>query len=238
MQNWITTASNHNAVDAKQPHPQVAAATNQHNATSNTSPAPETVLPLAQPHTCTELTESDTELLAASELHNEFKYNTTMPNERPNQEEILVDELSCNDYEPTPTLQEFNDANMLSLEQWLLKTIPQYYTLYPAAPPLNTTHEISLITHYIKDIATFSTLTINEPPNMWPYFATEYISEASLLNIIRSRAEDYQPYVWNRKYRAHIAKKEAEAMNNYINRYDRQAFLEKHHENTIARQNQ
>ena len=149
-----------------------------------------------------------------------------------------MDELSCNDYEPTPIIQEFNDATTLNLEQWLLKTIPQYYTLYPAAPPLNTTHEISLIIHYIKDIATFSTLTINEAPNMWPYFATEYMSEASLLNIIRGRAEDYQPYVWNRKYRAYIAKKEAEATDSYIHRYDRQAFLGKQYENTIARQNQ
>ena len=124
MQNWTNTASNHNSIDAKQPHPQVAVATNQHNATSNTSPAQETVVPLAQPQTCTELTESDTELLAASELHNEFRYDTTMPTERPNHEETLVNELSCNDYEPTPTLQEFNDANMLSLEQWLIKTIP------------------------------------------------------------------------------------------------------------------
>ena len=229
-------ASNHNAANAEQPHPQVAAATSQHNASSNTSPVPETALPLAQPHICTELTESDTELLAASELHNEFEYNTTMPNERPNHGELLLNELSSNDYVPTPTLQEYNDANMLSLEQWLLNTIPQYYTQYPAAPPLNTTHEISLITQYIKDIATLSTLTINEPPNMWPFFATEYISEAFLLNVIRSRAEDYQPYVWNMKYRAHIARKEAEAMDNYINRYDRQAFLMKHYENTTAHQ--
>ena len=209
MQKRITTASNHNANDVTQPHPQAATATNRHDATgtapknhsdpeeyvkvhyenpfedphyyerfgdearnkftiehelglrkckngpwvtkksyaehyaSNTSSGPETILPLAQPPTCTELTESDTELLAASEIHNEFKYNTTMPNERPNQGEILVDELSCNDYAPTPIIQEFNDANTLSLEQWLLKTIPKYYTLYPAAPLLNTTHEIN-----------------------------------------------------------------------------------------------
>ena len=33
MQNWSTTASKHNADDVKQPHPQVATATNQHDAT-------------------------------------------------------------------------------------------------------------------------------------------------------------------------------------------------------------
>ena len=33
MQNLITTACNHNANDAKQPHPQVATPTNQHDAT-------------------------------------------------------------------------------------------------------------------------------------------------------------------------------------------------------------
>ena len=96
---------------------------------NTTSPAPETVLPIAQPPTCIELTESDTELLAASELQNEFTYSTTMPNASPNQDELLVDELSWNDYEPTPTLQEFNDANMLSLEQWLFKTTPEYSAL-------------------------------------------------------------------------------------------------------------
>ena len=117
MQNWTTMASNHNAANAEQPHPQVAAVTSQHNASSNTSPVPETAIPIAQPHICTELTESGTELLAASEFHNEFEYNTTMPNERPNHEDILVNELSCNEYEPTPTLQEFNDANMLNLKQ-------------------------------------------------------------------------------------------------------------------------
>ena len=232
MQNLTTMASNHNVASAEQPHPQIAAATSQHNASSNTSPVPEAALPLAQPHI--ELTESDTELLAASELHNEFEYNTTMPNERPNHGELLLNELSSNDYLPTPTQQDYNDANMLSLEQWLLNTIPQYHTQYPAAPPLNTTHEISLITQYLKDIATFSTLTNNVPPNMWPSFATEYISEALLLNVIRSRAEDYQPYVWNRKYQTHIARKEAEAMDNYINRYDR--LWQELHENTTAHQ--
>ena len=108
-----------------------------------------------------------------------------MPSACSNQDELLVDELSWNDYEPTPTIQEFNDANMLSLEQWLLKTIPEYSAQYPAAPPMDSAHEISMITHYIRDNALFSNLTIREPPNMWPYFATEYLSGASLVHIIR-----------------------------------------------------
>ena len=87
-----------------------------------------------------------------------------------------------------------------------------------------------------KDIATFSTLTINVPPKMLPFFATEYISEAFLLNVIRNRAEDYQPYVWNKKYQAHIARKEAEAIDNYLNRYDR--MWQELHENTTDHQNQ
>ena len=101
MQNLTTMASNHNVAGTEQPHPQIAAATSQHNASSNTSPVPEAALPFAQPHI--ELTESDTELLAASELHNEFEYNTTMPNERPNHGEPLLNELTSNDYLPTPT---------------------------------------------------------------------------------------------------------------------------------------
>ena len=125
---------------------------------------------------------------------------------------------------------------MPSLEQWLLRAIPQYHTQYPAAPPLNSTHEISLITQYLKDIATLSTLTTNAPPNMWLLFATEYISDALLLNVIRNRAENYQPYVWNDKHQAHIARKEAEAMDNYLNRYDR--MWQELHENTTAHQNQ
>ena len=105
-------------------------------------------------------------------------------------------------------------------------------------PPLNITHEISFITHYIKDIATFHTFTINEPQNMRPYFATEYTSEAVLLNIMQSLTEDYQHYVCNRKYRAHTAKKERKAIDSCINRHDAQAFLEKRYDNTIARPNQ
>ena len=76
MQNLTAIASNHNAANADYPHPQAAAATSaytriytQLNPSSNTSLAPEAALLLAQSHT--ELTESDIELLAATELHNE-----------------------------------------------------------------------------------------------------------------------------------------------------------------------
>ena len=121
---------------------------------------------------------------------------------------------------------------MPSLEQWLLRAIPQYHIQYPAAPPISSTHEISLITNYLKDIATLSTLTTHAPPNMWLLYATEYISDALLLNVIRNRAENYQPYVWNDKHQAHMARREAKAMSNYINRYD--SMWQELHENTTA----
>ena len=97
----------------------------EHYAIPNTtSLASETVLPFAQTPTSNELTESDMELLAASELQDAFTYSTTMPSPCSNHDELLLNEISCNEYEPTPTLQEFKEANMLSLEQWLSKTIP------------------------------------------------------------------------------------------------------------------
>ena len=243
MQNWTTTTPDRNAADVTHLCPHIVTATLTHlpdtqvdtQANPNTTSfASETVLPIAQAPASNELTESDMELLAASELQDAFTYSTTMPSPCSNHGELLLNEISCNEYEPTPTLQEFKEANMLSLEQWLSKTIPEYSALYPAAPPLDSTHELSTITHYIRDIASLSTLTISEPLNMWPYFATEYLSGASLLHIIRCRAKEYQPYVWNAGYRAYTAKKEAAAMDNYIDQYDRQAFLSKHRVNTTA----
>ena len=171
------------------------------------------------------------ELLAACELQDAFTYNTTKPTPSSNHHELLLNEISCNDYEPTPTLQEFNEANTLSMEEWLHKTIPEYTDLYPAAPPLESSHELSLITHYIRDIASHSALTTIEPPNMWLYYATEYMSAASLLHIIRYRAREYQPYVWDAEHRAYIAEKEAAALDKYIDQFDRQAFLRKHRAN-------
>ena len=55
---------------------------------------------------------------------------------------------------------------------------------------------------------------------MWLLYATEYISDAVLLNVIRNRAENHKPYVWNDKHQALMARKEAKAMSNYFNQYD------------------
>ena len=245
MQNWTPTTPDRNAADVTHLCPHIVTATLTHlpgtqvdtQANPNTTSfASETVLPIAQAPASNELTESDMELLAASELQDAFTYSTTMPSPCSNHDELLLNEISCNEYEPTPTLQEFKEANMLSVEQWLSKTIPEYSDLYPAAPPLDSSHELSMITHYISDIASLSTLTISEPPNMWLYFATEYLSGASLLHIIRCRAREYQPYVWNARHRAYTAKKEAAAMDNYIDQYDRQAFLTKHRVNITTQQ--
>ena len=193
-----------------------------------TSQGTDTGLPTAQAPPCNELTESDTELLAACELHDAFTYNTTKPSPSSNHFELLLNEISCNDYEPTPTLQEYNAASTLSMEEWLYKTVPEYTDLYPAAPLLEKSHELSTITHYIKDIASHSALTTIEPPDMWLYYATEYMPPASLLHIIRYRAREYHPYVWDTEHRTYIAEKEAAAVDKYIDQYDWQAFLIKH----------
>ena len=67
---------------------------------------------------------------------------------------------------------------------------------------------------------------------MWLLYATEYISDALLLNVIRNRAENYQPYVWNDKHQALMAKKEAKEMSNYFNRYD--SMWQELHEHSTA----
>ena len=193
-----------------------------------TSQGTDTSLLTAQAPPRNELTESDTELLAACELYDAFTYNTTKPSTSSNHFELPLNEISCNDYEPTPTLQEHNAASTLSMEEWLYKTIPEYTDLYPAAPPLERSHELSMITHYIKDIASYSALTTIEPPDMWLYYATEYMPPASLLHIIRYRAREYHPYVWDTEHRTYIAEKEAAAVDKYIDQYDWQAFLIKH----------
>ena len=62
------------------------------------------------------------------------------------------------------------------------------------------------------------------------------MSAASLLHIIRYRAREYQPYVWDAEHRAYIAEKEAAALDKYIDQFDRQAFLRKHHANLANQQ--
>ena len=176
MKRWTSTTREPNAAAGTPPCPHVFAATfaqipaTQVDTQANpgvTSQDSDTGLPIAQAPPGNELTESDMELLATCELQDAFTYNTTKQTPSPNHYELLLNEISCNDYEPTPTLQEFNEANTLSMEEWLHKTIPEYTDLYPAAPPLESSHELSLITHYIRDIASHSALTTIEPPNMW-----------------------------------------------------------------------
>ena len=245
MQNWTSTTPDLNAAAETPLCPHTVAATlvqfpdtqvdTQANP-STTSQDSDTGLPIAQAPARNELTESDTELLAACELQDAFTYSTTKPTPCSIHDELLLNEISCNDYEPTPTPQEFNEANILRMEQWLYKTIPEYSALYPAAPPLDSSHELSLTTNYIKDIASHSALTTIEPLNMWLYFATEYMSAASLLHMIRYRAREYQPYVWDTGQRAYIAEREAAALDKYIDQYDRQAFLRKHRANLTTQQ--
>ena len=93
-----------------------------------------------------------------------------------------------------------------------------------------------MISHYITDIALFSALTTIEPPDMWLYYATEYMPPASLLHIIRHRAREYHPYVWDTEHRTYIAEKEAAAVAKYIDQYDWQAFLIKHRANLASQQ--
>ena len=92
------------------------------------------------------------------------------------------------------------EENMLNFEQWIHKAIPQYHTQYPEKPPINCAQEINLLTRYLEDIATISTLTTNAPPKTWLLFATDYITDALLLNVIRKRTANYHPYVWDDKH--------------------------------------
>ena len=231
MQNLNTTTPDHNTTMASLSHPHDVAATSaytrthtQSNPNRNVNLATE-IAPLLT-HSHIELTESDIELLAATEAHNDSEHNTTMTVESPNWSEHHQHYHHHHHHHHhhhnvfLPSESPSNNPPPLSLNQWLLRAIPQYHTHYPKNPPISCTQEISLITHYLKDIATMSTLTTDAPPNMWLLYATEYITDALLLKVIRKRAVNYQPYVWNDKHQARMAREEAKAMSSYLNQYD------------------
>ena len=112
------------------------------------------------------------------------------------------------------------EENMLNFEQWIHKAIPQYHTQYPEKPPINCAQEINLLTRYLEDIATISTLTTNAPPKTWLLFATDYITDALLLYVIRKRTVNYHPYVWDNKHQARRAREEAIELSGYLHQYD------------------
>ena len=112
------------------------------------------------------------------------------------------------------------EERMLNFEQWTHKAIPQYHTQYPQKPPINCAQEINLLIRYLEDIATISTLTTNAPPKTWLLFATDYITDARLLNVIRKRTANYHPYVWDDKHQARRAKEEAIELSGYLHQYD------------------
>ena len=112
------------------------------------------------------------------------------------------------------------EERMLNFEQWTHKAIPQYHTHYPMKPPIHCTQEVNLLIRYLEDIATFSTLTTNAPPKTWLLFATDYITDARLLNVIRTRIANYHPDVWDDKHQARMAKREAFVLSGYLHQYD------------------
>ena len=233
LHNLNTTTPGHNTTLAPLSPPHEVAATSTHtlthtqiNPNRHANLATEIAPQLTHPHT--ELTESDNELLAATEAHNVTEHKTTTTDKSSTWSEHHHHHhvfLPCETPSNTPPPSSLShhmliEANMLNFDQWLLRAIPQYHTHYPQHPPISCSQEISSISHYLKDIADMSTLTTDAPPNMWLLYATEHITDALLLKIIRKRAAEYQPYVWNDKHHAKMAREEATEMGKYLNQYD------------------
>ena len=119
---------------------------------------------------------------------------------------------------------------MLSVEGWVYKTTREN-TLPELATLLNEdAQEPAMIAQYVEDIAPHSGLTTIEPPNMWPYFATEWLPPASLLHLIQLRVREYHPYIWDTERCTTVAKEEAAALDEYIRNYDKQTLIAKHYE--------
>ena len=187
MQEWIVTPwSSANAAAEAPSHPHAVEATpaqlpdthvDTQTNSRTTNHCTDTGLPSAQATPFNELTESDTELLAACELYDALTRSTTTWLPDSNHLELPLDELSCNDYAPIPTSQEYKEASTLSVEGWLTKTTNEYIDSYPATLPFEDAHEPATITQYVKDIASHSALTTTEPSNMWLYFATEWLPQ-------------------------------------------------------------
>ena len=136
MQGWIVTPwSSANAAAEAPSRPHAAEATlvqlldtqvDTQTDPRTTNQCTDTGLPTAQATPRNELTESDIELLAACELYDALTHSTTTSPPSSNHLEFPLDEISCNDYAPTPTLQEHNAASTLSVEDWLSKTTGEY----------------------------------------------------------------------------------------------------------------
>ena len=125
------------------------------------------------------LTESDEELLLASELYEALQDTTDAT--------VLLDEVVMNPFTPIPTSDDVNVAHTRSFEDWAINTIQNTddpvlrQLLHAEAPVLDS------ILFYIKDMAPHSNTLFGNSHNAWPWYHTEWMSALFLLQQLRLR---------------------------------------------------
>ena len=191
-----------------------------------------------------QLTNSDEELLHACELFDALQNTTSSTKRYCNPESIYLDlpmeNVSMHNLAPEPTMQNFEEALILTVEEWARRTIQA--NANSELPRLLDADEQDLakIVLYVNDISPHFRIVPECPPSLWIWCATEWLPGLSLLQQLQQRITDYHPYVWDEEQCKLFATTEAAACDMHLTMHDHQSFLSKYdqfftHTNEVPR---